>query len=87
MNTVIEVDHELFDVEGQRQPDGTFNYQFSWTNGPAGGTYGFAVGGAELGHEELEHQVRGFIQTFFAPDGVGATDFPDFLEARNSSEL
>lgn len=82
MNTVIDVDEEVFDVHGQAQPDGSFSYHFSWTNGPAGGTYGFALGGPKLEREALEREVRGFIRSFFAPDGIGTTDFPDFVESR-----
>ncbi|WP_206494875.1 hypothetical protein [Microbacterium sp. KRD174] len=84
MNMVIEVDQERFDVREEVQPDGTYRYQFAWMNGPANGGYGFAVGGGKLTWEALERAAQGFVRSFFEPDGIGASDFPSFVEARNS---
>lgn len=40
----VSVDDELFRISEEVQPGGVRSYDFSWLNGPVGGTYGFTVG-------------------------------------------
>lgn len=85
MNMVINVDGELFDVSDAPQPGGTFVYHFTWTSGPANGTYGFTVGGRARAVEALERAARGFLRSFFEPGSIGVSDFPAFTESRKRS--
>lgn len=76
---------ERFEVHESRRTDGSYQYEFAWLNGPADGTYGFAIGGGALGLEELERETRGFVSSFFEPEGIGPSDFPSFVRARRST--
>jgi len=86
MDQVIEVEGEQFRVDRRTAPEGRQSVDFTWLNGPQGGTYGFTVGttGPATGFsdEVIEQQARGFVQSFFAPDGIGPADFPDFIAER-----
>ncbi|WP_157681815.1 hypothetical protein [Microbacterium pygmaeum] len=85
MNVLIEVDGERFEVNESRAPNGRQQYQFDWLNGPADGTYGFAVGGGVLTRDAIEAEARGFVTSFFGVGGIGPSDFPSFIEARRST--
>lgn len=95
MGISIEVEGESFDVAWRRQPDGSDSYDFTWLNGPDGSSYGFTVGmhagGAssvgmpsrrEMSRLELEKEAAQFVRAFFAEDGIGPSDFPDFVAER-----
>lgn len=59
------------------------SYDFSWLNGPAGGTYGFTVApsSGQIAAKELVTQARRFVEAFYGPGGMGETDFPNHLPA------
>ena len=84
----ISVELELFRVTERRQPDGRLSYDFDWLNGPAGGTYGFtaSIAGisadAETAAGQLADEARRFVSAFYAPGGIGETDFPHHAPAR-----
>ncbi|MEV8171608.1 hypothetical protein [Microbacterium sp. NPDC077486] len=48
----------------------------------AGARFPTALWNDSADHDEL----RSFVQSFSAPDGLGAFDFPSFMEARRSSQ-
>lgn len=93
----VTVQGELFRISERTAPDGTLSYDFSWLNGPAGGTYGFTIGlslGWTAGEEpnadarragrtaaELVADAHGFVTSFYGPGGIGETDFPDHTPA------
>lgn len=79
----VVVHGELFRINERTQPSGATSYDFSWLNGPAGGTYGFTVGSSSgrTGPEELVARARGFVEAFYGPDGIGETDFPNHTPA------
>ncbi len=96
----VTIDDELFRISERRQPDGGLSYDFAWLNGPAGGTYGFTVGkfaAGSAGHtpddtarmteDELLDEVRGFVESFYEPGGIGEEDFPEHIPARISGQL
>jgi len=76
----ICVDHEIFRVAERRQPDGRLSYDFDWLNGPADGTYGFTASLAGIEGAVAEHRLveeaRRFVAAFYAPGGIGESDFP-----------
>ena len=86
----IEADGERFDVSARVQPDGRRVYDFRWIDGPGGSAYGFTLGlvpsapasPTELSRGQLERQARLFVRAFFAPDGIGPSDFPEFVASR-----
>lgn len=91
----VSVDHERFRISERLQPDGRLIYDIAWLNGPADGTYGFTVGRfvvaasetpeaglARISQEQLVEEVRGFVQAFYGPEGIGEKDFPDHVPAR-----
>lgn len=79
----IELDGEKFSVSKRRGENGQFVYDFLWTNGPNASTYGFTFSPAEPAQEpELEREARNFVRAFFSPDGIGPSDFPDFVASR-----
>lgn len=84
---LVQFDDERFEVHEVAQPNGHHQYQFAWLNGPANGTYGFAIGGGILAREGLERAAREFVSSFFEPGGVGPSDFPSFVEARRSASI
>ena len=66
----------------ERQPAGaTPTYDLDWLDGPAGGTYGFTVGGALRTPEQLIAEVAAFVDAFSEPGGIGE-DFDGFVPAR-----
>jgi hypothetical protein len=70
----------------EREPAGeTPAYDLTWLSGPAGGSYGFTIGGAGRTREELVAEVAAFLRDFSAPGGIGE-DFPDFVPARTRDE-
>lgn len=78
----IVVDHEVFRVAERSADADSFTYDFSWTNGPAGGTYGFTVGsGAPISRERLAAEAEGFVRSFYSEGGIGPEDFPDHVPA------
>lgn len=86
VNTVLDVNGEMFDVRESEPSSRVHAYHFTWTNGPEDGTYGFSLGSSDLTAEQLERAARSFVQSFFAPDGLGASDFLSFVEDRRSSQ-
>lgn len=92
----ISVDGELFRISQRRGAEGSVGYDFSWLNGPAGGTYGFSVGGVIVGdasadeaieastfsRDQLIAQVQGFLRSFYEEGGIGQTDVPDHRPAQ-----
>ena len=95
MGIHIEVDGERFLAEEAVQPGGNRGYNLTWTNGPDDGTYGFTVARVlvgtqaasrtEMTPDELEEEVGRFVRSFFATDGIGPADFPDFVATRRAS--
>ena len=87
---LIKASDETFEVTVRKQRDGHLVYDFLWLNGPEG--YGFTFGKTlapgvlptTLTHSELEREAKIFVKAFFAPDGIGLADFPDFVSARRS---
>ncbi|KFF59810.1 hypothetical protein JF66_08755 [Cryobacterium sp. MLB-32] len=85
----FSLDRELFRISERRQPNGEVSYDFAWLNGPAEGTYGFTFSafGAkspsehppQMSRERLIEEARGFLQNFYAKNGIGPTDFPDHI--------
>ncbi|HXH34171.1 MAG TPA: hypothetical protein VNJ54_07130 [Plantibacter sp.] len=93
MSVLIEVDGEQFRVETRTDSDRRLSIDFTWLNGPAGGTYGFTVAsgtreaaGTEetLTRAQIEHTAAGFVLAFFADGGIGASDFPEFVLSRRT---
>ncbi|MDI6941929.1 hypothetical protein QMO46_00250 [Microbacterium barkeri] len=80
MSTVIEVEGETFQVDTREQPGGQRCVDFRWLTGPADGTYGFTVSGLPL--DRIEAEAALFVRAFFAEDGIGPADFPDFVAGR-----
>lgn len=88
---IVEEAGERIAVSTRIQDDGQLVYDFLWIDGPGESEYGFTLGlsthpaGASqptLSAAELEQHARQFVRAFFAPDGIGPTDFPDFVAAR-----
>lgn len=87
----LVIDHERFRVSERWQPDGRMSYDFSWLNGPADGTYGFTIGRlttepgtvARMTREQLVEAAREFVESFYAPGGIGEEDFPDHISERD----
>lgn len=82
------------------QPDGALNYDLSWLNGPASGTYGFTIGRSAIAsdegssnvatgmtREELTNAVRGFVESFYEPGGIGSGDFPDHISRERGKPM
>jgi hypothetical protein len=84
MPLLIEFDGERFEVRERSAPNQGHRYEFKWANGPAGGTYGFAIGGGPLERAMLENAARGFVRSFYEPGGVGESDFPSFVQHRRA---
>ncbi|GAB3537079.1 hypothetical protein GCM10027403_20080 [Arthrobacter tecti] len=80
----VTIEQEVFRISERRQPTGNMSYDFLWLNGPAEG-YGYTVGGSHreyrMSREELVDEVRGFLQGFYEPRGIGEEDFPDHRPA------
>jgi len=88
---IVEEAGERIAVSTRIQDDGQLVYDFLWINGPGESDYGFTLGlsthpaGAPqptLTDHELEQHARQFVRAFFAPDGIGPSDFPDFVADR-----
>lgn len=79
----VVIEGELFRISERVQPGGAMSYDFAWVNGPAEGTYGFTVSGSagRSAKAELVTQARQFVEGFYAPGGIGETDFPDHARA------
>jgi hypothetical protein len=92
MSVVIEVEGERFEVR-TRTRRGHRAYDFTWLNGPADSSYGFTLGmtstgpasPGELSRTEIEDEARLFVRAFFSPDGIGPSDFPEFVASRRGS--
>lgn len=90
---LIEVEGERFSITTRVQHDGQRAYDFSWLNGPCEASYGFTIGKmsrpqgipGELSRSELEEEARLFVRAFFAPDGIGPSDFPDFVASHQEN--
>jgi len=83
----IEVEGECFHVTRRFDHGGTQAYDFRWVNGPSDTPYGFTIGpssptNVEFSRALLEEEARLFVEAFFSDDGIGLSDFPDFVEAR-----
>jgi hypothetical protein len=82
----ITVDHEIFRVTERGQPDGRLSYDFDWLNGPAEGSYGFTASLADIDADDptgqLADEARRFVAAFYAPGGIGETDFPRHVAAQ-----
>ncbi|RII94832.1 hypothetical protein DZF95_03230 [Clavibacter michiganensis] len=61
--------------------DAAPTYDLTWLSGPAGGTYGFTVGGARRSAEQLTAEADAFVDGFSEPGGIGE-DFAGFVPAR-----
>lgn len=89
---LIEVEGERFEVETRVQP-GQRAYDFTWLNGPSESSYGFILGLTstgqatpnDLSQTEIEDEARLFVRAFFSPDGIGPSDFPEFVASRRGS--
>ena len=78
----VSVGAEVFLVRIRLQPDATVSYDFTWLNGPADGTYGFTMGrGTTVSRDDLAAEARLFVDAFYAPGGIGETDFPGHARA------
>lgn len=80
----LSIGEELFRVSESNRPPGRLSYHFAWLNGPNDGTYGFTVGLTQpipMSREELTAEVRGFVDAFYEPGGIGEEDFPDHRPA------
>lgn len=86
MVMVMEIEGERFTVSSRLGPDECWSYDFTWLSGPGESTYGFTIGstspGSEATRTALEEHARTFLESFFAPDGIGPCDFPEFVAAR-----
>lgn len=89
------IDGEMFRVTERRQSSGIMSYDFAWLHGPDGGTYGFTVGlqttpgsdpEARMTRETLMNEVRGLVEGFYEPSGVGEEDLPDHRPPRAPKE-
>ncbi len=91
---LIDVDEERFSVAPRMQPNGRRVYDFTWITGPGPSPYGFTIGststpsaqGVSLSPATLEEEARLFVRAFFAPDGIGPSDFPEFVASRRRRE-
>ncbi|MHA7146293.1 hypothetical protein ACX80U_16410 [Arthrobacter sp. TmT3-37] len=85
----VIVDGELFRISERRQPSGALNYDISWLNGPADGTYGFNASRfiasstdepltpvLSMTRDELVAEMRSFVRGFYERGGIGE-GFPD----------
>ncbi|NJC24268.1 hypothetical protein BJ994_003344 [Arthrobacter pigmenti] len=76
----VTIEQEVFCISERRQPTGNMSYDFLWLNGPVEG-YGYTVAlshpDSRMSREELVDEVRGFLQGFYEPGGIGEEDFPD----------
>ncbi|MCW3492432.1 hypothetical protein [Microbacterium sp. SSM24] len=84
---LIEVQGERFEVERRTEPDGGIVYDFTWVNGPGASSYGFTVGSTSSAQNDfsrafIEKEAGLFVRAFFSDDGIGPSDFPEFVEAR-----
>lgn len=93
---IVEEAGERIAVSTRIQDDGQLVYDFLWIDGPGESEYGFTLGlsthpaGASqptltLTDDEIEQHARQFVRAFFAPDGIGPSDFPDFVAARRDN--
>jgi hypothetical protein len=82
----VIVQGEQFRVCERTQPEGGMSYDFAWLNGPAGGTYGFALApsSGQIAATELVAQARQFVAAFYGPGGIGETDFPNHIPANEA---
>jgi hypothetical protein len=70
----------------EREPRGaTPTYDLAWLTGPAGGTYGFTVGGGHPTPEQLIAEATAFVGGFSEPGGLGE-DLAGFVPARFRGE-
>ena len=86
---LIEVEGERFTVGTRVQPNGLRVYDFTWLDGPGETSYGFTLGPtspspSDLSRTELEKHAHLFVRAFFAPDGIGPSDFPEFVASRRA---
>jgi hypothetical protein len=91
MSMLIDVEGERFAVGTRVGQNGQHVYDFTWINGPAESTYGFTFGPTsplqrDISVAELEEEARLFVRSFFSPDGIGPSDFPDFVAARRKDQ-
>ena len=82
----ITIDHELFRVSERREPGARLSYDFAWLNGPADGTYGFTAALGDIDPadplDRLTDEARLFVTAFYGRGGIGETDFPGHVSAR-----
>jgi hypothetical protein len=82
----LVVDHEVFRVHERRRGRGAPTYDFEWLNGPGDGGYGFSarLAGIDTAFPgpQLQVEARRFVEAFYGPGGIGATDFPEHVRAR-----
>ncbi|WP_445443334.1 hypothetical protein [Clavibacter sp. km1a] len=70
----------------EREPRGaTPSYDLAWLTGPAGGTYGFTIGGGHLTPEQLIAEATAFVEGSSEPGGLGE-DPTGFTPARFRGE-
>lgn len=84
MTYSIKIDGEEFRIQETPRENGSCQYDFSWQNGPALGGYGFFVVGTRRSFADLHQVVQSFLDSFFSPDGVGTSDFPEFVRSRRN---
>lgn len=86
---LIEVQGERFEVNRRTGPDGRVALDFEWINGPGESSYGFTVGSTSSAQNDysrafIENEAELFVRAFFSDDGIGPSDFPEFVEARRN---
>ncbi|GAA4784454.1 hypothetical protein [Microbacterium gilvum] len=84
VSTVIRVGTELFRVDSRAAAHGRQTIDLTWLSGPAEGTYGFTVSGPPMTPEKVRTEAADFVAAFFADDGIGPSDFAEFMDARRS---
>lgn len=87
---LIDVEGERFAISARLGPDGQRMYDYLWLNGPSEPLYGFTVGStlpslSDLSPSRLEEIAVDFVRAFFAPEGIGPSDFPEFVASRRKS--
>jgi hypothetical protein len=81
----VTVLDELWRI-AEREPSGaTPTYDLTWLSGPAGGTYGFTIGGGHRAPERLIAEATAFVEAFSEPGGLGE-DCAGFVPARFRGE-
>jgi len=62
----IRVDNELFRVSERRQPGGALSCDVTWLTAAVAGLRGFTLSAVPSSREQLEREIRGFLEGFGA---------------------